>query len=92
MYQANFDLTGKVAVVTGGSRGIGRAIAEGLAHAGADVVLTARTEDEVTTAAKEIAGETGRRALGQVLDVTSTSSIDSFVSHCFSCHGEVGSH
>jgi NAD(P)-dependent dehydrogenase (short-subunit alcohol dehydrogenase family) len=58
-----FDLTAKVAVVTGGSRGIGRAVAEGLAAAGADVVIASRKLDNCEKAAKEIEAATGRRAL-----------------------------
>jgi NAD(P)-dependent dehydrogenase (short-subunit alcohol dehydrogenase family) len=58
-----FDLTGKVAVVTGGSRGIGRAVSEGLAAAGADVVIASRKLDACERAAKEIEDATGRRAL-----------------------------
>lgn len=58
-----FDLTGKVAVVTGGSRGIGRAVAEGLATAGADVVIASRKLPNCEAAAAEIASATGRRAL-----------------------------
>ncbi|MCX4831278.1 glucose 1-dehydrogenase [Streptomyces sp. NBC_01016] len=56
------DLTGKVAVVTGGSRGIGRAIAGALAEAGADVVIASRKLDACETAAAEITKEAGRRA------------------------------
>ena len=57
------DMTGKVAVVTGGSRGIGRAVAEGFALAGADVVIASRKLENCETAAKEIEADTGRRAL-----------------------------
>lgn len=59
-----FDLTGKVAVITGGSRGIGRAVAEGLATAGADVVIASRKAEVCERAAAEIATATGRRAVG----------------------------
>jgi NAD(P)-dependent dehydrogenase (short-subunit alcohol dehydrogenase family) len=58
-----FDLTGKVAVVTGGSRGIGRAVVEGFAAAGADVVIASRKLDSCEAAAREIEAATGRRAL-----------------------------
>src|ERR1700710_1503490 len=58
-----FDLTGRVAVATGGSRGIGRAVAEGFATAGADVVIASRKLDNCETAAAEIEQATGRRAL-----------------------------
>ncbi len=57
------DLTGRVAIVTGGSRGIGRSIVQVLAEAGADVVVASRKLEACQRAAGEIEGGTGRRAL-----------------------------
>ena len=59
----SFDLSGKVAVVTGGSRGIGRAVVQGLAEAGADVVVASRKLDNCREAARQVEESTGRRAL-----------------------------
>ena len=61
--QQLFDLSGKVAVVTGGSRGLGRTLVDGLAAAGADVVVTSRKLDSCQRAAEEVESSTGRRAL-----------------------------
>jgi hypothetical protein len=58
-----FDLSGKVAVVTGGSRGLGRALVDGLAQAGADVVVASRKLDNCRRVAEEVQRSTGRRAL-----------------------------
>ena len=66
-----FDLTGKAAIVTGSSKGLGQAMAAGLASAGADVLLTSRNEPEARAAATEIAEQFGHRALGIRADVTS---------------------
>jgi 7-alpha-hydroxysteroid dehydrogenase len=57
-----FRVTGRVAVVTGAGRGIGAAAAVGLAQAGADVVISARTEDQLAAVAREVAAA-GRRAV-----------------------------
>jgi NAD(P)-dependent dehydrogenase (short-subunit alcohol dehydrogenase family) len=64
-----FDLTGKVALVTGGSKGLGKAMAHGLAQAGADVAISSRHEDELRTALDEILQGTGRRGCTVVADM-----------------------
>jgi NAD(P)-dependent dehydrogenase (short-subunit alcohol dehydrogenase family) len=64
LYRPAFGLSGKVALVTGGTRGIGRAIAFGLAAAGADVVVASRKADNCRTTAEEITAATGQAALG----------------------------
>jgi NAD(P)-dependent dehydrogenase (short-subunit alcohol dehydrogenase family) len=61
----DFGLDGKVALVTGGSRGLGRSIGAALAAAGADVLIVGRDADSAATAAAEIAAESGRRVVGR---------------------------
>lgn len=72
-----FDLAERTAIVTGGSKGLGQAIAAGLASAGADVLLTSRDESEAKQAANEIAQRFGTRALAMRADVTSESDAQS---------------
>ena len=73
------DLSGKIAIVTGGSKGIGRAIAAALAAAGADVVVTSRNEEEARTAAKEIAELGQGRTLGLGADVRDYEAVKTMV-------------
>ncbi len=80
-------LTGKVALITGGSRGFGRAIAQTLAAEGADVALLARTAPEVRAAAEEIARGTGRRVLPAVADVRDEAAVEAAVQRVV---GELG--
>jgi 2-deoxy-D-gluconate 3-dehydrogenase len=71
---AEFDLTGSVALVTGGNSGIGRAIAIGLARAGADIAIAARNEEKTARVVKEIEG-LGRQVIGVRCDVTKRDDI-----------------
>ena len=73
---SRFSLTGKNAVVTGASRGIGRAIALGLAEAGADVVFTYREKRDEANAVAAAIRDRGRRALALTMDVTDRASVE----------------
>ncbi len=83
------DLNGKVAIVTGGRRGIGRAIAEVLAQRGADIILGDRQADEAEQAAKEIAAATGRRIQHCFVDVADFESARSMVECGLSDFGHI---
>src|SRR3954470_22094769 len=65
-----FDLTGRVALVTGGNKGLGKAMARGFAEAGADVVIASRHESELKAALDEILSGTGRRGAYLVADMS----------------------
>jgi 2-deoxy-D-gluconate 3-dehydrogenase len=69
------DLDGKVAVITGGGRGLGQAIACALAEAGADIALLARSVEELTVTARDI-NQMGRRALILPTDVTEETAVE----------------
>ncbi len=70
------DLSGRVAIVSGASAGIGRAIAQGLAEAGADVIMGSRREDAIRRAADEVATSTDRRAIGVAADVSRPEGVE----------------
>jgi NAD(P)-dependent dehydrogenase (short-subunit alcohol dehydrogenase family) len=82
------ELNGKVAVVIGGTSGIGRAIGHGLAKAGADVVPTSRRVDQVEASAEEIE-RIGRRTLRVTSDVSSRESLEALLAATVKVFGKV---
>jgi NAD(P)-dependent dehydrogenase (short-subunit alcohol dehydrogenase family) len=75
----DLELTGRVAIVTGGSRGIGRAIAQELAREGVDVAICARQRESLDETAKALAKATGRRIVPIVADTTNWESVTRLV-------------
>lgn len=84
-----FDLSGKTAVITGGGRGIGKSIALALAEAGADIVVSSRTETELKLVCEEIEKRFARKTYYQMVDVTDKKSIDSFVTNIIDEFGKI---
>ena len=78
MNDTSFSLTGKVAIVTGGSRGLGQTVARALARAGADLIITSRDVDTLKSLQKEIEA-IGRKALPLMLDVCDFESIQAMM-------------
>jgi gluconate 5-dehydrogenase len=74
-----FDLTGRVAIVTGGTKGLGTAMAAGLASAGASVAVCGRSESEANEVAARLADDYGVQTLGVAADVTQTADIESLI-------------
>lgn len=85
-----FDMTDRVAIVTGGSRGLGRAIALGLARAGADLVVASRKLDACSAVAGEIEA-LGRRALPVACDMASWPDIERLVDQTYERFGRCDS-
>jgi NAD(P)-dependent dehydrogenase (short-subunit alcohol dehydrogenase family) len=72
-------LHGKHAIVAGGGRGIGKAIAQELAREGVDLAIVSRSKAQLEQTARELAGETGRRVIPLVADVTNRTQVDHMV-------------
>ena len=88
MTYPQLELNGKVAVVVGGTSGIGRAIAHGLAQAGADVIPTSRRAEQVEAVAREIE-QFGRRSLRVTSDVADRESLERVLSGAIESFGKV---
>src|SRR3954470_6227812 len=83
-----FDLTGKTAIVTGGGRGLGKAIALGFADAGADVVVASRKLENCEAVAAEITA-TGRRGEAVACHIGRTDQIDTLVDTAYAAFGKI---
>ena len=88
MSYSKLDLSGRTAVVIGGTSGIGRAIAHGLAESGADVVCTSRRAEQVEAAASEIENF-GRKTLRVTSDVSDRASLQNLLDECVKAFGTV---
>jgi len=85
----DLDLTGKTAIVTGGSRGIGKAIARELAGEGVDVAIVARTVGPLQEAAAELGEQTGRRIVPLLADTASDASVKTMVEQAAGALGRI---
>src|ERR1700742_3530712 len=85
----SFDLRGKVALVTGGSRGLGLAMVMGLARAGADVVIASRKQEACEAVAAEVRTETGRRALAVACHVGHWAEVENLADVAYGEFGRV---
>jgi NAD(P)-dependent dehydrogenase (short-subunit alcohol dehydrogenase family) len=84
-----FDLSGRSAIVTGGSKGLGEAMAAGLASAGANVMLVSRNIDEANATAKAITEDFGIQAIGHCADVTDQSATEAMATLALEEFGKV---
>jgi NAD(P)-dependent dehydrogenase (short-subunit alcohol dehydrogenase family) len=84
-----FDLSGRAALVTGGSKGLGKAMAHGFAEAGANVVISSRHEAELKSAAKEIAEETKAKVEYFVADMTQRGDVKKLAASALRAMGKV---
>jgi len=84
-----YDLTGRVALVTGGNKGLGKAMARGFAEAGADVVIASRSEDQLRTALDDILAGTGRQGAYFVADMSVRADADTLAKAALAKFGRV---
>jgi len=84
-----FDLTGKVAIVTGSTKGIGRAMVQGLAEAGASVVVSSRKQDLCDAVAAEVEAATGSEAYGRACHVADWDAVPGFVADVLERFGRI---
>lgn len=84
-----FDLRGRVALITGGSKGLGKAMARGFAEAGADIVISSRHEEELAAALPEILDGTGVRGAYFVADMTERKNCQTLVDAAIAKMGQV---
>ena len=84
-----FDLTGKVAIVTGSTKGIGRAMVQGLAESGAKVVISSRKQDLCDDVAAEVAASTGQETLGLACHVGDWEGIPAFIEAVIARFGKI---
>src|SRR5580704_12556246 len=89
MMPAEFDVTGKVVLITGAGRGIGKGIAQVLAEAGADIALNALTPRYVEGVAAEIAAASGRRVVPVVADVTKADGVGRAIDQVLGVFGRI---
>ncbi|WP_460949479.1 SDR family NAD(P)-dependent oxidoreductase [Spirosoma daeguense] len=86
---SQFDLTGKSAIITGGSKGLGLAMAAGLASAGANVMLVNRTASEGAEAAKDLSNDFGINAISFAADITDQIQTEAMAKTAFDTFGRI---
>ena len=84
-----FDLTGKTAIITGGSKGLGEQMAHALAEVGADLALISRTQADLDKVAADVRAATGRRVIGVAADVTKEADIAAMVQQVMAEFGKI---
>ena len=89
MIRELFDLTGKVALVTGGSKGLGKAMARGFAEHGANVVISSRHEEELQAAQKEIQAGTNVKVVYRVADMNDRQAVTDLAKFAMDTFGRV---